>query len=478
MTQDDRLRELERRLAADPGDEEARLALAVLQLRAGGREAARATIEPSGAEGYRLLCEHGARDPLLLALLDEAPEWRSSGGDPGCSRWSSAAAVTAPVTAWRRRVEDIHAALAVAVDRGRAFVVTLGPRGAELVVLSVFTGETLWRFALGDGAPSAPLAREGWVYAAIATEAGLRTFALTADGAVVWRAEDPCTPGALPGALNLSGGELVLPVATSWRGSSRIPDGARRAFVIARDASTGRSSWHLPAEQVFSETPSAGGVLYAATDFVTGAGTLLSCTHGRAESSAPLGGAPSFIVARDGALATATSGTVNVDPGPGRGAVAGRPGSSPGWSTIGGSVTSLAFDGRRVVVGRGADFAVKDAARGATLASFFTHESPLPYRPRGVAHPPPAPRSAVCAGDACYLASPLAPSLAAFSVRTGAALWRHEVEGLLVPEEGPRFTWPTSEVGPPDRGPLHLAPLPGRLLSVTLSGYAFLIGSG
>jgi hypothetical protein len=73
LSQDDRLRELERRTAADPADETARLALAKERLRGGDRDAARATIAPESGEGYRLLCEHASSEPGLLALLDEAP---------------------------------------------------------------------------------------------------------------------------------------------------------------------------------------------------------------------------------------------------------------------------------------------------------------------------------------------------------------------------------------------------------------------
>ncbi|HZV01948.1 MAG TPA: tetratricopeptide repeat protein, partial [Planctomycetota bacterium] len=122
---DERIRDLERRAAADPSDDEARLALALQLVRSGNVEGASEKVDPASAAGYRLLVERAAREPSLLPLLDRAPEWRSSGGDAGCTRWSKAAPVTTPRTLWRRRIEGVHAALGVAVDRGSAYVVTL-----------------------------------------------------------------------------------------------------------------------------------------------------------------------------------------------------------------------------------------------------------------------------------------------------------------------------------------------------------------
>jgi hypothetical protein len=464
---DERIRDLERRAAADPSDDEARLALAVSLVRSGAVEKASEAVDPASAAGYRLLVERAAREPSLLPLLDRAPEWRSSGGDAGCSRWSKAAPVTRPRTIWRRRIEGVHAALGVAVDRGVAYVVTRGPRGNELVALAVLGGETLWRHDLAPGPPAAPLAREGRVYASAIGSVTIVIDVLTAQGDRVWHESLPVEDAAIPGAINATADSLVLPLTTTWRGSSRVPDGRLRACVLWFDLRRGAPRGPAPWEQVFAETAVLGEDWFYATDFVTGPGTVIREGPGmrpdRLATVCTIDGAPQFLALAQGRLAMAVAGTLRVR-------------AADEWSSIGGNITSLALDERRVLVGRGAEFSVRDARTGETLSSWSTHESPLPYRPRGVAHAPPAPRSAVCAGDLCYTASPLSPSLSAFDVRTGQPVWRHEIDGILIPEEGPRYTWPVAEVGPPDRGPLYLAPLPGLIFGITLSGYAFLVG--
>jgi hypothetical protein len=466
---DESLRELERRTAADPSDEESRLALACALVRSGNLDAAAERLRPSSGAGYGLLLDRAGRDPAFLALLDRAPEWRSSGGDPGCTRWSRAEPVLAPRTAWRRRIEAVHGALALAVDRGRAFVVTVGPRGTELVALSVLDGRTLWRRSLGNGPPAAPLAREGRVSVAVREGTTLEMAELEgASGEPVWQTRVEVGKNCFPGALNQHGSALFLPVPTSWRFSSRVPDGReRQAFLVTLEAATGNEPEQIPMQQIFSECPVDGPRLYSAEDFATVPGRLKACNDRRAwEDLGPLEGTPQFLAAAGDVFALATGGTLRM-----------RSLQRETWSSIGGTITSLALDGRRVLVGRGAEFSVRDLASNVAVASWLTHESPLPYRPRGVSHAPPAPLSAVAAGDLAYLASPLAPSLSAYDARTGACAWRHEIEGLLVPEEGPRFTWPVAEMGPPDRGPLQLAPLPGRVLGITLSGYVFLVES-
>lgn len=453
----------------------------MLLVRSGELERALEMLAPRTARGYGFLLERAAREPALLALLDRAPEWRSSGGDAGCTRWSSAEPVRTPRTVWRRRIDDVHGAFALAVDRGRAFVAALGPRGTELVALSVKSGDVLWRFPLGNGIPAAPLAREGRVYIAAREEATLRTWALTADGAEIWRTENDADRNSYPGALNLHGGTLVLPVAPTWRGVSRAPDDAQRAFLFECDAETGRDFRRHGLQQVFLEVATRRGVLYvAATSVGSGFTTVLTrsaeaplTVHVPRSTSMPhFMAAPGGDDPESGSLVTAMGGELRI-----------LRNEVDFSSSVGGAITSLAVASDRLVVGRGAEFAVRDTSKGETLASWSTSESPLLYLPRVRSHPIlgtgpvplPCPRSAVCAGDLCYLASPLSPSISAYDVKTGTVAWRHAIEGLLVPEEGPRFTWPVSEVAPPDRGPLHLAPLPGRLLGITLSGYAFLI---
>jgi len=464
---DERIRDLERRAAADPSDDEARLALAVSLVRSGAVEKASEAVDPASAAGYRLLVERAAREPLLLPLLDRAPEWRSSGGDAGCTRWSKAAPVTTPRTLWRRRIEGVHGALGVAVDRGVAYAVTIGPAGIELLAISVLTGTTLWRFGLGNGPVAAPLARAGRIYVSSMDGSRVTSHALSARSETLWRRSWSMDTAAIPGSVNATPQFMVLPLATTWRGSSRLPDGRHRAFVQWADLRDGSLLAPLPCEQVFAEAVVQGEECLHAENFVTGPGAVVregppTRSHGLSTECA-LDGAPQFLALAHERLAMAVGGTLRVR-------------SENEWSSIGGNITSLAIDDRRVLVGRGAEFSVRDARTGATTSSWSTHESPLPYRPRGVAHAPPAPRSAVCAGDLCYTATPLSPSLSAFDVRTGQPVWRHEIDGILIPEEGPRFTWPVAEVGPPDRGPLYLAPLPGLIFGITLSGYAFLVG--
>jgi outer membrane protein assembly factor BamB len=482
---DRRLRELERRCAADPSDTAARLALALALLRAGRLEAAHASVPAHTGEGFRALVAGFASEPGLAPLLDGAPAWATSGGDPGCSRWSRAEAVLRPRTAWWRRIEGVQGALAVASDRGRAFVLALTASGPELVALSVLTGETLWRARLGRGPAAAPAARGGVVFAACHDEGafpppprsgggqgwGLRVRAFDgATGTVKWETVEPAEGPLVPGALNFAAStrELIVPVASTARGSSTVPDARTAAFILVLDEETGAGRGAHEHEQVSSEVAARDGAFLAGIDFARRAGEIGRFSGGRGPGRPvlTLDGAPSFLAFAGRRFAVAVGGRLTVKEE--------LEGDSE-WSTQGGAITSLALDPSRVLVGRGMEFAVRDVKTGASLAAWQTAESPLPFAPRGTAQAPPSPRSAVVASDTAYLASPLFPSVSAFAVASGEPRWRHALEGLLVPEDGPRFSWPTAELGPPDRGPLHLVPLPGLLLGITLSGYAFLI---
>src|SRR2546423_15208800 len=104
---DAELRDLERRAAADPADEAARLALGLALVRAGKTAEALAWLGATTRAGYAAV----AREPELAGLLDAAPEWRSSGGDARCTRRSAAEPIAAPATAWRRRLAGPPAGL-------------------------------------------------------------------------------------------------------------------------------------------------------------------------------------------------------------------------------------------------------------------------------------------------------------------------------------------------------------------------------
>ncbi|MBI3722361.1 PQQ-binding-like beta-propeller repeat protein [bacterium] len=469
------LRELERRVKRDPSDENARLSLGLALFRAGKETEAREAVRPDSREGYSALARAALGEPALGPLLDVAHEWRSSGGDPGCTRWSKALPVTRPRTAWRRRIEGAHAALALSVDRGRAFVLVQAPgKTMELVALSVISGETLWRFPLGKGPAAAPAACNGVVY-----EAGLArsvetghlhvTHALTgSSGKKIWDWDFGLRDARLHGAVTLSGNRMFLPISNTSRGSSRAPDPNEHvAFLFAMDTETRGRAWDHICWNVGSEVACFGeSVFVPVYEAPLPRGDRLAClaaTDGRRLWSA--NGTSDRNCAASSAVVSAGAGRVTCRELSG----------AERWSTQGGSETSLCFDGARVLIGRANGFIVRDAERGREISSWQTTESPLPYLPKGTVQAPPCLRSAVCAQDLAYLASPLSPSISAFDVRTGRLAWRHKIEDMLVPEEGPRLRWPTVEAGEADLGPLHLAPLPGMIFGITLSGYAFLI---
>lgn len=474
---DQELRELERRAALEPSDARARVAYGLGLVRHGRTGEALAFLDAGSRLGYGALLA-AASEPGAGLLLDAAPEWRGSGGDAGLSRWSVGEPVRSPRLGWRRRLDGVHACLGVAVDRGRAFALVLAPGGRpELLAFSVATGATLWRATLGSGPAAAPCARGGRVFAAYLHREGgsevLRTVSLDgATGLRRWESEErdlevPAPGRLVPGALGLLGSTLVLPVAASARGASSLAEVSRRsAFVRAADDGTGAVRWLLRRQQVGSEVALLGEHAFIAVDQSRGEARVLRLGLERGDEQGDIRGDAGLLAAAGTGLAFAGRGVLSVrdlETGAERG------------SSQGGAETSLAFDGARVLLGRGRNFVVRDAASWEVRATWETGESPIPYAPRGVAQAPPAPRSAVVARDLAYLASPLAPTVSAWSVATGEPAWRLEVEGLLPPEDGPRLTWPILEVPPVDRGPLFLAPLPGRVLGVTLSGYVFLV---
>src|SRR5207248_9020163 len=81
---------------------------------------------------------------------------------------------------------------------------------------------------------------------------------------------------ASPGALNLVGGSVALPIATSWRGTSRAPDGERRALVVAWDRRSGALAWSRPYAQVGPELAVHEDRAHVGVDFATGEGELIT----------------------------------------------------------------------------------------------------------------------------------------------------------------------------------------------------------
>jgi len=466
---DEGLRELERRVQRDPSDEGARLSLALALFRAGKDTEARAAVRADSREGYSALARAVLDDPQVGPLLDQAPEWRSSGGDEGCTRWSKARPVLRPRTAWRRRIEGVHAALALSIDRGRAFVLAQVPgRKMELVCLSPLTGETLWRFPLGQGPAGAPASRGGSVHVTSRDWelGGISTFALReSNGEIEWKWAWPAPPGepCFPGAANVAGDSLLQPLVASSRGSSKVReslDARLQCLDLRGNPRWSHTFWNTGLE--VAATPRSAFIL----DRGAGGDRLLRVR---------LDGSLDRESLADGGDRIACSGRYLVAAGHGLVVCHEDAPAATGWSTQGALETSLAFDGERVLIGRANSFTVRDKESGREISTWQTAEGPLPYAPKGTAQAPPCLRSAVCAGDLAYVASPLAPSISAYDVTRGSRVWTHTIPDLLVPEEGPRLTWPIAEIAPPDRGPLHLAPLPGMIFGITLSGYAFLI---
>src|SRR5581483_9842361 len=78
---DEELRALERRVELEPSDEGARVAYGLALVRAGRALEAATFLRPESAVGYAALVRAAAGEPGLDRLLDDAPEWRVSGGD-------------------------------------------------------------------------------------------------------------------------------------------------------------------------------------------------------------------------------------------------------------------------------------------------------------------------------------------------------------------------------------------------------------